>query len=360
MNFNHRPYTDKYFLRSKEILLAEDINPIVTYQVFFRKTGCIFGIEEAVNFIRDAADYGKFNVKINALSEGDEFTANETVMFIEGRLIDLIDLETVYLGIISARTSERNDLTTVDLDSVRRKAKQIKDICKDKQLMYFGARHWHYSMDKEISKAALDAGFDACATDIGAMTHGNNGVGTIPHALVIAYGAKFGKSTATLRAARAFDNIIDKKVPRIALIDTFNREIDDSISVADAIPNIWGVRIDTAGEIFGQGCKGNMTNKFIDGPGVSVELVKNVRFALDKAGHKSVNIVLSSGFGNVDKLKTFVHAEQEYGRLFESIGIGGLYNSRIATADIVKVDGKEFSKTGRSFKANPRLRPVLS
>ena len=50
-NFNlprdYRPYIDKYFLRAKEILKQDCLNPIVKYQVFIRKGDCkVYGINE--------------------------------------------------------------------------------------------------------------------------------------------------------------------------------------------------------------------------------------------------------------------------------------------------------------------------
>ena len=44
----HQPYTDKYFLRSRQILEKEGLNPWVTVQVFFRNgPGTIAGVGEA-------------------------------------------------------------------------------------------------------------------------------------------------------------------------------------------------------------------------------------------------------------------------------------------------------------------------
>ncbi|KKL69497.1 hypothetical protein LCGC14_2114280, partial [marine sediment metagenome] len=53
MKFNlpkdHKPYIDKYFLRAKEILQKDGLNPVVKAQVFIRKGTCrVYGINEAI------------------------------------------------------------------------------------------------------------------------------------------------------------------------------------------------------------------------------------------------------------------------------------------------------------------------
>ena len=67
-------YTDKYFLRSKEILRHENINPIVRYQIFARENiDKLKGVDEAVEFIRNVA--GK-KVIIHSLKDGQKYRAN--------------------------------------------------------------------------------------------------------------------------------------------------------------------------------------------------------------------------------------------------------------------------------------------
>lgn len=219
--------------------------------------------------------------------------------------------------------------------------------------MYFGARHWGYELDEEISKAAYRGGATSCSTDIGAEHAGQKGIGTIPHALVLAYGD-------TVEAAKAFDKYIDDEVPRVVLIDTFNKEITDTLATAKALNGrLQGIRIDTCGENIGEGCGADDGRKYRTGPGVTVELAKKLRDALDDNGYQSVEIILSSGFGKVEKVKEFVKAEQELGmRLFDRLGVGGVYDARYATADIVRIDGEPRSKVGRYEKENPRLEEV--
>ncbi|SKA64835.1 nicotinate phosphoribosyltransferase [Desulfobaculum bizertense] len=359
---SHIPYTDAYFLHSRKILHKEGLNPHVTMQVFLRKgPGKIYGIEEAVELIRTFSANNAKNLKVHALPEGSDYAPLETLMTIEGPICDFVELETLYLGAITAATSVKNGGPEPDLASITARAREIRDELPDKTLLYFGSRHWHWSWDERISKAAIAGGFDACATDAGA--HANNltgGVGTIPHALVLSLGHHYGRDTGTVRAAEAFDRHISSSIPRIALVDTFNHECDDAIATARALgKNLWGVRLDTPGENLGQCGAPDDGRRYWTGNGVTVELVHGLRQRLDAEGFEHVNIVLSSGFGNLDKIRAFKEGEAKYGRLFESIGIGSLFPAHFATADIVRVDGEDFAKAGRFLRPNSRLVRVI-
>ena len=101
------------------------------------------------------------------------------------------------------------------------------------------------------------------------------------------------------------------------------------------------------------------------GNGVTVTGVFAVRDALNKNGYEHIEIMLTSGFGNPEKVRAFVRAEKLIGvRLFDSLGVGGIFDSREATMDVVSVgvsvDSFEpVSKQGRGYRKNPRLSRVL-
>lgn len=359
---SHLPYTDKYFIRSRAILEREGLNPWVTMQVFFRNgPGVIQGVAEVAEVFRAFSPLAEHGGRILALADGSAFAPLEPVMHIEGPILDFIELETLYLGILTGRTSQANGLAPPDLAAVAAKAGAVRQMLPGKNLMYFGARHWHWSMEAAICQAAVAAGFDACATDIGAQAAGlPAGVGTIPHALVLVFAHHVGPEHAAREAALAFDRHIEPGCGRIALVDTFNREIDDALDTARALGDrLWGVRLDTAGELVAQGGTPFDGRAFVTGTGVTVAGAVAVRQALDQAGFGNVNLVLSSGFGNLAKVAAFAEAERRHGRLFESLGVGGLFEAWCATADIVRVQGRALAKTGRAYRENPRLRRIL-
>jgi len=359
---SHLPYTDKYFIRSRRVLEAEGLNPRVTMQVFFRDgPGIVSGVDAVVNLLDGFSPLAAHGGQVLALPEGSRFSPLEPVMHIEGPIQDFIELETLYVGTLTARTSTANGLAEPDLAAVAERAGRIRDMLPGKNLMYFGARHWHWTMEEAICKAVVGAGFDACATDAGAHAAGKPaGVGTIPHALVLVIASKVGREHATREATLAFDRHMEPECPRIALVDTFNHEIDDSLETAKALgPRLAGVRLDTAGELIGQGGLPADGRPYWTGKGVTVSEALAVRRALTEAGYAQVDVVLSSGFGDLDKVAAFVEAERVHGPLFSSLGIGGLFPAWCATADIVRVEGVGLAKSGRAYHPNPRLVRVL-
>jgi len=350
-------YTDKYFARSREILEKEGLNPWVTMQVFVRKgPGIVGGIDEAVDLILNNSDIEKVGGRIYALRDGSQYRPKETFMLIETPLQSIVELETVYLGIIAAGTTIASGDKAPNLDEIVQNTRRVVETAEGRPVMYFGARHWHYSNDAAISRAAFEGGATSCSTDAGAETFGSEGVGTIPHALVIAFASKYGIEKATAEATKAFDRHMPENIPRIALVDTFRREIDDSIATAQALEGrLYGVRVDTCGENVMQ-CGVAGDRKYWEGTGPTIYGVLKLREYLDKTGFDNVKITLSSGFGNAEKVRAFVEAEKQLGvRLFDSLGVGGFYESRMSTADIVRINGIPFAKTGRMYTENLRL-----
>jgi len=358
---NHEPFTDKYFLRANEILKAENLNPWVRAQVFIRKgPGIIRGIEEAVAILDNYSPLKQHGGNVSALREGAPYHANDTVMVIEAPIQDIIELETMYLGVIAAETTKANDGHGVDLKTAKETMEQVVEAAQGRPVSYFGARHWRYDEDAAIAKAAFDGGATSASTDIAAVQIGQKGKGTIPHALENVYAWLKGYDQAVVESTKAFDRVIDPNVPRIALIDYANREIKDSIATADAFHGRLSVRVDTCGENIAEGASPG-EKKYWEGNGVTVTGVKALREALNDIGHEKVNIILTSGFGNPEKVRAFVAAEQELGmRLFDGLGVGGIYPARMTTMDIVAVGETQqtmqpMAKIGRLYRPNPNL-----
>ncbi len=368
---DYQQYTDKYFLRSKQIFEAENINPIVRYQVFAREDiKELKGINEAVDFIKGVVGD---KVKIYTLRDGQSYKAKEPIMKLEGHAQNLIDLETVYLEILSGRLLE-----DIDLNEARRKARAVVQYAKEKPVFYLGARHFAPELDEKIAKICQEEGFAGCSTDVGAKAWNAKGFGTVPHASILTYAAYMQENNIqrnqTVESAKGFDKIIDKQVPRIILVDTYNKEIDDSIATATAVPNLTGVRIDTCGENYAQGAKEivlpqlNVNPKYLRGKGVKIAGVWALRKALDKKGFEDLEIIVSSGF-NEKKTKAFIKADRVYQEvyrkpLFNSIGTGSIAKSISTTSDICAYFNENkgiwlpMSKVGRSETPSKLLREV--
>ena len=294
-------------------------------------------------------------------------------MKIEGHVQDLIDLETGYLEILSGRLTG-----DIDLQEVRQKAKAVVQVAKEKPVYYFGARHFAPELDEKIAKICYEEGFAGCSTDIGAKAWDAKGIGTIPHALILGYSAYINqngtKGNPTIESAKAFDKNMDQNIPRIVLIDTFNREVEDTIAIAKELPNLTGVRIDTCGENYAQGSKEielpklNVDSKYLRGKGVTIASVWALRKALDNSGFGNLEITVSSGF-NAEKTTAFMKADRVYQELydkplFDSIGTGSLAKPTMTTSDIVgyfnqnKKEWVSLSKTGRDEVFTKRLEEI--
>ena len=398
---NYQQYVDKYFIHSKEILQKDDVNPWVRAQVFIRKGPGIFSYVDAVRFLKEFTDLEKNDGTVYIKENNSRYEAGEVTMVVVARVQDIIDLETIYLGDISYHTtiaSIENSHGKIDVESlcfdiqtnVYNNMRKIKGIIGDRTIIYMGARHWLWSEDEGIAYAAFKAGVTATSTDIGASSAGMIGVGTIPHALENIYVWKYGQDRGVVEATKAFDKYIDKNVSRIALVDYNNREIDDTLRVVNEVDSLLGVRVDTCGENHMQDAYKNFPFnyensklnfhidhkklsinpdqlKFWFGKGVSItgvyKLVKMLNISkIDRT------IILSSGFGNIDKVRAFVDAENQFGmKLFDTLGVGdvfGIDGLKIATMDITHVgedkdNMEEIHKVGRLPRFSDSLTKIL-
>jgi len=96
-------------------------------------------------------------------------------------------------------------------------------------------------------------------------------------------------------------DLIGVKSKIIGLVDFENDSVKTSLDLARALKEgLWGVRLDTAGDLHDVSVK----NKNENNKGVCPELVWNFRRALDREGFDFVKIVVSVGF-NEEKSNNF-------------------------------------------------------
>jgi len=314
---------DVYFLRTVEILRKEGINPIVTTEVFPRADGILCGIEEVKELLRQVLPAGKSEVW--ALQEGEPFTRKEVVLRITAPYQDFGVYETCYLGILAHCSGWASA------------ARECVQAARGLPVLSFGARHVHPSVVAMMEYCAVVGGCTGCASTAGAQLAGMKPVGTIPHALIIIMGS-------TAAATLAFDREMDPDVPRIALVDTFEDEVRESVAVAKAMQGkLYGVRLDTPSE------RGRVT----------AELVKEVRAWLDLEGFKDVRIAASGGL-DPERIRYFLDA----GAPVDLFAVGSYISDARPldfTADLHEVDGRPIAKRGRmpGVTPNPRLKRVM-
>ena len=202
------------------------------------------------------------------------------------------------------------------------------------------------SMATRIEREARE--FKGVWTDAQGAWWSAEGIGTVPHALIAAYGGD------TAHAAKKFAEHMSPDVQLVTLVDFDNRCVDTALEVARALGDrLYGVRLDTSEMLVDESIVPQMGA--FRPTGVNAQLVHNVRQALDREGFASVTIVASGGF-TAEKIQQF-EAEQVP---VEAYGVGSslLDGKWDFTADIVRVDGRPCSKVGRSYNANPRLELV--
>jgi nicotinate phosphoribosyltransferase len=329
-------YSDKYFVRAREILLADGHRPRVTMQVFGKSNAFLGGVDEAIAILK-LCSFGWKDLVVHALHDGDEVEPWETVMLIEGPYDAFAHLETLYLGVLARRTR------------VGTNTRRVVEAAAPKQVMFFPARHDHWLVQTGDGWAAHIAGAIGVSTDAQASWWGSEGIGTVPHALIAAYGGD------TVLATRKFAEHIDPAIQVMTLIDYENDCVRTALECAAALgKRLYGVRIDTSEMLVDRSLWGEM-GRFRP-TGVNPQLVHNVRRALDAAGHGHVRIVVSGGF-SVDKIREF----ERLGVPVDAYGVGSsLFGGRFDfTADVVMNEGKPCAKVGREFKANPRLERVI-
>jgi nicotinate phosphoribosyltransferase len=328
-------YSDKYFVRARDLLRKDNHRPRVTMQVFGKTPGFLGGIDETIAILKLCSDRWD-ELAVSALYDGDQIAPWETVLLIEGPYDVFAHLETLYLGVLARRTR------------VGTNTRAVVEAARPKQVMFFPARHDHWLVQTGDGYAAHIAGAIGVSTDAQASWWGSEGIGTVPHGLIAAYGGD------TVLASKKFADLSDSNVALITLVDFDNDCVGTSLKVARALGSrLYGVRLDTAETLVDQSIVPQMGA--FKPTGVNPRLVRNVREALDREGFQQVKIVVSGGF-NVEKIRAF----EEQGVPVDMYGVGSsLFQGRYDfTADVVRVDGRDCAKVGRRFLPNPRLERV--
>ncbi len=308
--------TDIYFARTKEILEKEGrADLLVTAEVTTGSLpknwswGILSGVEEAAHLLQDIP------VDVRSFPEGTLFHPNdssgirEPVMVLEGRYLDFCLYETPLLGLLC----QASGIATM--------AARVRAAAGDKTIFSFGIRRAHPALAPMIDRACYIGGFDAVSSIIGAKILGKKPTGTMPHSLIIAMGGQ-------VEAWKAFNRLMPKDVPRIALVDTYYDEKTEAILAAEALgKDLYGVRLDTPSSR-----RGNFP-----------EIVKEVRWELDSRGFKQVKIFVSGGLDD-ESVKTMSEAGAD------GFGVGTSVSNAPSidfALDIVEADGKPVAKRGK-------------
>ncbi|HEY8757578.1 MAG TPA: quinolinate phosphoribosyl transferase [Candidatus Limnocylindria bacterium] len=299
------------------------------------------------------------DLAVRSLFDGEVAERDEPVMHIEGEYASFAHLETLYLGALA----EGSRVATNTRDVVA--------AANGKPVIMFGARHQAHEAQAGAGYAAYVGGAIGVSTDEQGEWWGSTGLGTVPHALIAVYGGD--TSVATLK----FDEYINRTTEAVghltapgtaeghvnvtSLVDFQNDVVNTSLGVAHALgQRLWGVRVDTSESLIDKAIlreieqHGGRAGEEIRG--VTPRLVQILRAALDAAGYGHVRIVASGGF-DAEKIARF----ERLGIPVDVYGVGSalVHGSGFDhTADIVRLDGRDLAKVGRSYRENPRLHQV--
>jgi nicotinate phosphoribosyltransferase len=328
-------YTDVYFNHARATLLRDGRHPRVVMQVFQKQQAVLGGMDEAIAILK-LCSHDWDELTVHALHDGDEISPWETVMTIEGDYTLFAHLETCYLGVLARRTL------------ISTNVRRVVEAARGKPILFFPARHDHHRVQTGDGYAAHVAGAIGVSTDAQASWWGGRGIGTVPHALIAAYGGN------TVLAATKFAELASDDVNVVVLVDFENDSVRTSLEVARAMGSrLWGVRLDTSRTLVDRSLWHELGD--FDPRGVNERLVRKVRDALDENGFERVKIVVSGGF-DVDRIREFEAKEVPV----DSYGVGSslIRGDNDFTADIVLTDGLPSAKVGRSYRPNPRLELV--
>jgi nicotinate phosphoribosyltransferase len=338
-------YSDAYFNYAKELLEADDRHPRVVMQVFQKHDSALGGIDEAIAVLKQCSGHagpdgewvgGWSQLEVEALHEGDEIAPYETVLTITGDYSLFAHLETVYLGCLARRSL------------IMRNVREVVEAANGKSIFYFPARHDHWLVQTGDGWAAHVAGAIGVSTDAQASWWGGRGIGTVPHALISAYGGN------TVLAATRFAERFHRDMNITVLVDFDNHSVRTALAVAEALgERLWGVRLDTSDSLVDRSLVDEMGD--FKPTGVNSRLVEKVRRELDAAGFQDVRIVVSGGF-DCQRIREF----ERQGVPVDAYGVGSslIRGENDFTADVVMVEGRPRAKVGRWYRPNQRLEKV--
>lgn len=300
--------TDVYFERTLRILKTKGVDNRVKAEVFAKTLpddwswAILAGIEEAAYLLKHLP------VKIRAMKEGTIFYPYEPVMEIEGRYQDFCVYETAILGLLCQASG------------IATKAARFKRLAGNRLVVSFGARRMHPILAPMIERNAYIGGCDGVAVVKSGEIIGEDPMGTMPHALIICIGS-------TVDAIKAFDEVMEPGIKRVALIDTFLDEKFECLNVAEAMgEKLYAVRFDTPSSR-----RGNF-----------YRILEEAKWELDLRGFKHVKLFVSGGIKEEDL--------PVLNPLVDAYGIGtSISNAPVVdlAMDIMEVDGKPLAKRGK-------------
>jgi nicotinate phosphoribosyltransferase len=304
----HGEVSDVYFSRTVEILRHRQDKKRVKAEIYLKslpedwRWGILAGLQEAAALLEGLP------VDVRAMDEGTSFGPYQPVLVIEGVYVEWAHYETALLGLLCQASG------------IATKAARCKKAAGERQVISFGARRMHPALAPMIERNAFIGGCDGVAVTKSAELIDADPMGTIPHSLVLMIGD-------TVEALRAFHEVIDPKVRRVALIDTLQDEKFEALRVAEALgKELYAVRLDTPSSRRGD----------------FFRIIEEVRWELDLRGFDHVKIIASGGVDEYEILRL--------NPVVDAYGVGtSIANAPVLNfaLDIMEIEGRPVAKRGK-------------
>ncbi len=307
--------SDIYYLRTKDVLESKGADKPVVAEVTAGRLpdgwgwGVFCGLDEVIRL------YSGLPVDIYSIPEGTVFPAKDArgfrlpQMAVIGNYCSFVPVETATVGLLCQASG------------VATAAARVKKAAAGRNIFAFGIRRMHPALAPMIDRAAYIGGFDGVSGVAGAKLLGLDPVGTMPHPMILVMGDQKA-------AWKAFDEVVPKSVPRIALADTLCDEKFEAVMAAEALgEKLSGIRLDTPGSRRGD----------------FLEIIREVRWELDSRGFSGVKIYVSGGLDERSVAKLAAGP-------VDGFGVGTSVSNAPTvdfSMDLVEVGGKPCSKRGK-------------
>lgn len=309
--------------RGITVLRNEGINPVVTMEFQSVGSGRFCGVREAKALLSKVLP--ESNREVWAVEEGTSIDAGEVVLTISAPYGSFALYETAICGTISHSTG----WATASMECV--------EAAGGVPVISAGARYVHPGVAGVMEYASMVGGCVSCSTNQGATLSSTAATGTVSPNVVLVVGD-------LVRTMEAFDKHIPHEVSRVAPVNVFRDETEESLSLAGSLrQRLRGVILETSHV----------------GMAVSPSLVKEVRARLDLADHNHIEIYVR---GDLDpqQIREFVHQCAPVNAFEVERYISGA-KPHAFHSDIHVVDGKPIAKRGRlpGQTANAKLMQVI-
>lgn len=358
--------TDKYFTKTKDIILNNGDNEVV-YAIFLRADSLLI-LNPLVDFLTNICKQCNYQIKLfSKFQVGDVVPKLEPLCFLQGKFSELVELETLILqkiGFIS--TTAWHAYQMCKHVPYANFISMLARHCLNANMVFLADYAISIGSQKAINEGCK--GFIGSSTDLTSkMFNKKEGLGTMPHALI-------GYAGSTLQAAKLYYEQFPNH-PLTILVDYYAQEITDALNVCQYFNTKnteLALRLDTHGGRYMEGLDykksiqvidnylkehnlshlksafNEQDHKYLYGKGVSIAALIYLKQQLLQHNFDKVKIVASSGF-NLRKCELVGLLNVPLDTIGTGCAIPDQFNQTYATADIISYNGKFTVKQGREF-----------